>query len=157
MCRRDVLDGKCAGDLSEAATSRVVETDPLDDALRKRLRPTGRTSSCATARRRDVVAHEALEFVDGDEPLTPRQLDRVDGRNDTAVDGRDAHPERLGGLAARVGETSDLGGLLQRARRGPEGKRYLVDVANVLGGRRRSSPEDAFELTWRGQRPARRE
>jgi hypothetical protein len=45
----DALVRECAGDRGEPTPTRVLETDPLDDAPRKRCRPTGRTAGCAAA------------------------------------------------------------------------------------------------------------
>jgi hypothetical protein len=74
--RRDLLGSERAGDRAEASATCVLQTDPLDDARRKRRRPTGTASalSVATARWREVVAEEALELVDGNEPLTQGSL-----------------------------------------------------------------------------------
>ena len=130
MRRRDALGRERAGDFGETSAARVLEPDPLDDASRKRRRPTGATPGCAATGRLAVAAEEALELVDGDKPLAPGQLDSVDRGDDLAVDGRDAHAERLSGLASRVGESRHLPGL-PRLRGGGDGRGRFVNVALV--------------------------
>jgi hypothetical protein len=141
---RDALVREHARDVGEATTAGVLETDSLDDPWTKRRRPTGRTAPSPTARRREVVAQEALKLVDRDEPLAPGQLDGIDRRNDAAVDSRDTHPERLSGLAASVGESSDLLGLVNILRRGGGTRLRFVEIARVLARRRPSSPVDTL-------------
>ena len=99
-----------------AAAAGVLELDPFDDVPRKRLRATGGTSGWAAAGGLVVHEHEAVELVGGDEPLAPGELDGVDGRNDVAVDGRDAHTQRFRRLATRVGESLDLRGYSEFGR-----------------------------------------
>jgi hypothetical protein len=100
VCGRDAVLVELPRDLGESPAACVPEADPLDDASRKRRRSTGTTSRRPTACGLTVLLQDALELVDGDEPLTPGQLDGLDRRNNPAVDGGDAHPERFGGLAA---------------------------------------------------------
>jgi hypothetical protein len=130
--------------------------DPLDDAARKRRWPTGRTSRLTPARRHKVIAQEALELFDGDEPLAPGQLDGIDRPDDAAVDGRDAHAERLGGLATGVGESADLSHLLDPARRGGNPRWRFVDIAPVVAPRPRRRPVNAIEVAASEQAPVRR-
>lgn len=52
---------------------------------------------------------QSLELVDGDEPRSPRHLNRLDKRQDSPVEGRAADPERRGRLCAGVREPLDAG------------------------------------------------
>ncbi|MEX2647236.1 MAG: hypothetical protein WD249_13330 [Gaiellaceae bacterium] len=81
-------------------------SDSLDDfrwndarAARWRLQLSSRASRSAT------LGDQPLQLVDRDESRAPRHLERLDQRQDAAVECRAAHAERLGGLGARVGES----------------------------------------------------
>lgn len=110
MRRGDALVGKRAGDLAKTSTVRSVLPDPGDDRVRKYRRTSGGTWRWMGPSRLDVLSQEPFELVNGDEPLTPRQLDRVDGWYEPPVDRRDADTECFSGLLAGVGETLDLTG-----------------------------------------------
>jgi hypothetical protein len=71
---RDALVGERASDLAEASAPRVFQADSFHDALRKRRRPTRRTSLRTSARRLEVLSNESLELCDRNEPLPPRRL-----------------------------------------------------------------------------------
>jgi hypothetical protein len=107
----DALVVERSSDLAEAATSRIFELDAGDDRTRKRGWASGGPAVRTGPARLDVFLDEPLELVNGNEPLTPRQLRRLDGRHDSPVDCRDADTQGFGGLSAGVGETRDLTGL----------------------------------------------
>lgn len=52
-----------------------------------------------------VRLEEAFELADGNQSRTPRCLDRVQGRDDASVEGRDADTERFGCLLSGVDES----------------------------------------------------
>ena len=51
---------------------------------------------------------EPLELVDRNEPRAPGHVDGLEQWQHPAVESGAAHPERLGGLRPRVGESADL-------------------------------------------------
>jgi hypothetical protein len=130
---RDPLVREQARDVRETETARVLESDPFDDASRKDWPPTSRTSPRSTACGLSVLLQEALEVLDGDEPLPPGCLDRLDQRDYATVDRRDAHPEHVRGLAARVRETLDLFALSESREGDGFGELVLVGRARLLG------------------------
>jgi hypothetical protein len=104
---------EAASDLAQCSTVRVLEPHAVDDVLRKRRRASGRTGSGSRACRFEVLAEEALEVIDGDQPLAPRGLDGVYARHDPAIDRRDANAESLGRLSTAVREALDRAGLAE--------------------------------------------
>ena len=94
MCGGDAILVQPARNLGEAAAARVVEADAVDDSREQRRRLSRRASLAGVARRFEVLAEEALELGDRDQPLPPRRLHRVHGRDEPAVDRRDALAER---------------------------------------------------------------
>lgn len=107
-----------ASDFSEAPPLDVLLSNPCDDRIRERRRAPGGTTCRTRSAYLDMLHEEALELAHGDEPLTPRRLDGVEQRNDTAIDRRDADPEGLRSLAARVRQLLDRLGLAELARSG---------------------------------------
>ena len=103
MRRRNAIGREGPGDVSKGPRGSVLTTDPVDDRAWEHDRASGRTSRRARAGRLDVLRNEALEFVDRNETLTPRGLDRVDRRHNSAVDRGDAYAESLSRLAATIG------------------------------------------------------
>jgi hypothetical protein len=85
-CAVEMASGVSARAISARPRPRAYSrTDSLDDARSECRQSTGGTSRWATPRRREMVAHEALELGDRNEPLVP-------GRLNGAVD--DRTPER---------------------------------------------------------------
>jgi hypothetical protein len=115
--------------LGEASSARVLEPDSLDDPSRQRWWPACGAAFTGLARRLKVLAEKALELGDRDQPLAPGRLDRVDSRDDAAVNGGDADAERFGGLFAAVGEPFGLDDLLQLAGRCPDQLRLGAAMA----------------------------
>jgi hypothetical protein len=99
-------------DLGEAAATRVLEPDTVNDRLRQRRRSSGDATPAGGPRWFDVLVEKSLEFAGGDQPLTPRGLHGADGGNDASVDRGDADAESFGGLLAGVGEAAGLVGLV---------------------------------------------
>lgn len=123
--RRNAIGREGPGDVSKGPRGSVLTTDPVDDRAWEHDRASGRTSRRARAGRLDVLRNEALEFVDRNETLTPRGLDRVDRRHNSAVDRGDAYAESLSRLAATIGEAWNVRSLSQlemRERRRPSGR-----------------------------------
>jgi hypothetical protein len=112
--------------------TRILKTDPLDDASGERRRASGAGALAGRAGRLEVLAEEALEFGVRDQPLTPGRLHRVQHGHDAAVDCRDADAECLGGLFAAVGEAFGFLDLLQLARRRPDPFRLDAALAEEL-------------------------
>lgn len=155
MRRRDTVVCERARDLGEAAAARVLKPDALDDLPRKGWRPTGGAARWAAAGGLAVLVQQAHELGTGDESLAPGELDGLDRRHDVAVDRRDAHPERFGSLAARIGESLDLQSLSE-FRPGKGGLRQC-DVAVVVRARlARSGTVSRFERAPR-EEPLKRE
>lgn len=102
-----------ASDLTQCSTVRVLEPYAVDNMLRKRRRTSGRTGSSRRTCPFELLAEEALDFVDGDQPLTPGGLDGVYARHDSAIDRRDADAESLGRLPTAVREALDRAGLAE--------------------------------------------
>jgi hypothetical protein len=63
-----------------------------------------------------MLDNEPLKLVDWDEPLAPRSLHGVDQRDEAAIDCRDADPEGLRSLAARIRQLLNRLGLAELAR-----------------------------------------
>jgi hypothetical protein len=112
-----------SSDFAEAPTALVIEADPIDYRVRKRPWAAGWTPRLHRSRRLDVLPDETFELVDGDQPLTPRGLDRVDGRHDPSVDRRDADAQSLRRLPTGVREAPYVRGLTKLAGRSQRPRR----------------------------------
>jgi hypothetical protein len=102
---RHLVSGEASRDLSEASAAGAFGSDSFNDVGLDGCPAPGPcprlrfpTSWAATLRQ------DPLELVDGNEPRPPRHFDRLDQRQDAAVEGRAADAERLRSLRARVGE-----------------------------------------------------
>jgi hypothetical protein len=121
----------------EAPTARILEFDPVDDFLRQRRHPAGGASTRASTRRLEVLPNESLELSDGNEPLSPRRLDRAHSGDEAAINRRDANAERLGSLLAAVGEALDIANFVQLTGWSPANLRLALVVPPSLRSRRR--------------------
>ena len=109
-----------ARDLTVGRAARVVDPDVVDYSWGKSWWSARSARGGSWAGGFEVLVHEALEFVDGDQALTPGRLDRVDRRYDSPVDRRDADAESLCSLPAAVREAldgEDFTELVRTARR----------------------------------------
>lgn len=98
-----------ARDLGEALTGGVLSADALDELGRQDGGASGRAGGApAFAWWSAAFGEESFELVDGDDLRAPGQLDQLDVRQQ-AVEGGAADAERLGCLAAGVGEALHLG------------------------------------------------
>jgi hypothetical protein len=86
MRGRHTLGRKRASDFGKASAATVLQLNAVDDCTRKRLRTAGWTPWFHRSSRLDVLPKEPFELVNRDEPLTPRQLHRLDGRYEPSVD-----------------------------------------------------------------------
>jgi hypothetical protein len=129
---RDTVRIERLGDLAETPTARILQLDPIDDARRQRRRPARRPLLRASTRRLEVLPNESLELCDGNEPLTPRRLDRAHSGDEAAIDRRDANAERLGSLLAAVGEAIDIANFVQLTRWSPANLRLGLVVPPSL-------------------------
>jgi hypothetical protein len=105
---RNPFGGEFARDAGEAPAGGMAVADSVDDigwnpggaAARRlglRLRP----------RRSAMLGNQSLELVDGNEFRSPGHFDRLDQREDAAVERRAAHSERRSSLCARIDESLD--------------------------------------------------
>jgi len=86
----------------------VLPPNALDDGWREYRRPSRGATCSLPAARFAMFVKDALELVDWDEALAPGQLDRLDGRNDPAIDCREADSERFGSLPTGVRKSLNL-------------------------------------------------
>ena len=108
MGGRPLARVEVAGDLTDALAVRMLFPNVTHEFVwdggrssrRRRLRaPSGAPAS---------LFDEPLELVDRNEPRTPGHVDGLEQRQHPAVEGGAAHPERLGGLRPRVGQSVDV-------------------------------------------------
>jgi hypothetical protein len=95
-------------DLGKAFTGGALGADAVDEVWRKGCGPP------RLCRRRPALARgpaplgdQPLELVGWDQACAPRHFDRLDVREDAAVESRAADAKRLGRLGAGVGEPLD--------------------------------------------------
>src|SRR5437899_4642313 len=99
---------KARGDLAEALPGGAVAWDAPCDLGWDGWLASPRRRLDSRSRGASPLSRESLELVDGNQAGAPGQLDRLDVR-EQAAEGRAADAERLGGLAAGVGEPFHLG------------------------------------------------
>jgi hypothetical protein len=104
----NAVNCEVAGDLSEGPAFAVLVLNPFDDLRRDHAMPSGPTP-WGELDRGDlrVLLEEPLELANGDQSRPPRRLDCVEGRDDAAVDGRDADAEGVRRLPSRIDERLD--------------------------------------------------
>jgi hypothetical protein len=97
-------------DLGEASASGPFGADACEDIARHgHGAPRRRERSLGRPWRSTALLEESLELVGWNESSTPRHLDRLNVRKDTAVERGAADAQRLGGLGAGVGEALGAG------------------------------------------------
>jgi hypothetical protein len=104
--RRYSVGCQAPGNLAEAPAPGALLLNPFDDLSGNRGTPPWATPR-RELNRRDlgVLFQEPLEFANGNQSCPPRCLYRVQGRDDAAVESRNADAESLGRLPAGVDET----------------------------------------------------
>ena len=107
-----------ARDLRQAPARRMRCTDFLDEAVGEHARPTRPRPVClGPACWPSSLVGVSLELVDGDQACARSDFDRLDERQDVAVEARPADPERRRRLSAGICEPLDTSRLANDNRR----------------------------------------
>ena len=107
MCRRDAPIVEVGRDLAQRSSGRALRPDVVDEVRFEDARPSPARPLRPRSSWPPLLGDKALELVDGDELRAPRHLDRLDQRQDAAVERGAADAESRGRLGARVGKSFD--------------------------------------------------
>lgn len=147
MRGRNTVSIQVTGDPAEAVAGIVRCRDAHDDTVGQHRSATGGPHRRRSRRRRvSMLREQPLEFVNRHELLTPRQLNRLDQRQDPTGEGRRGHTERGRGLCPRIGEPLDMLGLADsrvsglKSRRRGLGLRLVREIVEECGQRIRVAP-----------------
>lgn len=88
------------------------------------------------------LLHEPLELVDRNEPRPPGHVHGLEQRQHPPTEGRSTHPERLGSLRPRVGESLDLRRVANDRLR-PSSTAW-AEIGRLVGQRKLSITADTY-------------
>ena len=111
-----------AGDLAQALAFRVLCVNATHKLVWDRGRSSRRRRLITPSSGPTSLFHKPLKLVDRNEPRPPWHLQHLEHRQHPPVEGRAAHPERLGGLRPCVGESLDVRRPTYGTRRGARGR-----------------------------------
>jgi hypothetical protein len=107
LCGWDAIGVEFTGDLAQAAAGGVRDLNSFNDAIGELPRAALDFRGRASVGRPTMFGEESIEFVGRDQSRAPRHFDCLHVGQNAPEKGGATDSERLGGLAAGIGEPLD--------------------------------------------------